>query len=128
MHRYGNAFLRSLPMADQALEFDLVVIGSGPSGYRAAVQAAKLKKTVAIIEMTPKQLGGSWIHTGTIPSKTLRESMDTVHSIRAHAGAKWVERIIRDLPAAKLMGQATKVAQYEETLVRKYCERYNIQI
>src|SRR5688500_3040908 len=107
------------PKVDDKAEFDLVVIGSGPAGYRAAVQAAKLKKTVAVVEMTPERLGGSWIHTGTIPSKTLRESMDTIHSIRAHAGAKWVERIIRDLPAAKLMGQALKVAQYEENLIRK---------
>lgn len=115
-------------MADQAPEFDLVVIGSGPAGYRAAVQAAKLKKTVAVIEMTPQRLGGTWIHTGTLPSKTLRESMETIHSIRAHAGAKWVERIISDLPAAKLMGQANKVAQYEEGIVRRYFERYNIQV
>jgi NAD(P) transhydrogenase len=109
-------------------EFDLVVIGSGPAGYRAAMQAAKMNKSIAIVEMTPDRLGGAWIHTGTIPSKTLRESMDTVHAIRSHAGSKWVERIIRDLPAAKLMGQALKVAQYEEALVRKYCDRYKIQI
>src|SRR4051812_9890060 len=94
--------------------YDLVVIGSGPAGYRAAMQAAKLKKTVAVVEMTPDTLGGAWIHTGTIPSKALRESMDAIQSIRFHAGGKWVERIIRDLPAAKLMGHAFKVAQYEE--------------
>ena len=55
--------------------FDLLVIGSGPGGMRAAVQAAKLRKTVAVIEMVPDQLGGAWIHTGTIPSKTLRETV-----------------------------------------------------
>ena len=115
-------------MAEKAKSYDLVVIGSGPAGYRAAVQAAKMKRSVAIVEATPGRLGGTWIHTGTIPSKSLRESMDAIHSIRFHAGGKWVDRIIRDLPAAKLMGHAFKVAQYEESLVRRYCERYNIDI
>ena len=115
-------------MAEKATSYDLVVIGSGPAGYRAAVQAAKMKKSVAIIEATPNRLGGTWIHTGTIPSKSLRESMDAIQNIRFHAGGKWVERIIRDLPAAKLMGHAFKVAQYEESIVRRYCERYKIDI
>ena len=108
--------------------YDLIVIGSGPAGYRAAVQAAKLKKRVVVIEATPGRLGGAWIHTGTIPSKSLRESMDAIHSIRFHAGAKWVDRIIRDLPAAKLMGHAHKVSQFEESLVRRYFERYKIAV
>lgn len=116
------------PNAAPHQEFDLVVIGSGPAGYRAAMQAAKLRKTVAVVEKTRGRLGGAWIHTGTIPSKTLRESMDSIHSIRFHAGPKWVERIIRDLPAEQLMGQALKVAQYEEQIVRRYFTRYNIQL
>lgn len=51
--------------------FDLVVIGSGPGGCRAAVQAAKLGKSVAVVERGG--YGGYCVHTGTIPSKTLRE-------------------------------------------------------
>jgi NAD(P) transhydrogenase len=53
-------------------KFDLVVIGSGPGGARAAVQAAKIGKRVAVIEGT--RAGGSCVHTGTIPSKSLREA------------------------------------------------------
>lgn len=108
--------------------FDLVILGSGPAGYRAAVQAAKMKRSVAVVEMVPDQLGGAWIHTGTIPSKTLRESMDAIHNIRFHAGGKWVDRVIRDLPAGKLMGHAHKVSQYEEGIVRRYFDRYKIRI
>jgi NAD(P) transhydrogenase len=52
--------------------YDLVVIGSGPGGQRAAVQAAKLGKTTLVIEKD--RMGGSCLHTGTIPSKTLREA------------------------------------------------------
>lgn len=53
-------------------KYDLIVIGSGPAGQRAAVQAAKLKKTVLVVERD--LVGGGCLHTGTVPSKTLREA------------------------------------------------------
>jgi NAD(P) transhydrogenase len=60
-------------MASEA-EYDLVVIGSGPGGQKAAVAASKLGKTVAVIERG-WMLGGVCVNTGTIPSKTLREAV-----------------------------------------------------
>jgi len=54
-------------------DYDLIVIGSGPAGQKAAVQAAKINKRVAIIERG-REIGGVAVHTGTIPSKTLREA------------------------------------------------------
>ena len=56
------------------LEYDLVVIGSGPGGQKAAIAAAKLGKTVAVVERG-RMLGGVCVNTGTIPSKTLREAV-----------------------------------------------------
>jgi NAD(P) transhydrogenase len=53
--------------------FDLIVIGSGPAGEKAAAQAAYFGKRVAIVERGPN-LGGAGVNTGTVPSKTLRES------------------------------------------------------
>jgi NAD(P) transhydrogenase len=58
----------------RSMELDLLVIGSGPSGQKAANQAAKLGKRVAVAERK-ERLGGVSIHTGTIPSKTLREAV-----------------------------------------------------
>lgn len=55
-------------------QYDLLVIGSGPAGQRGAIQAAKLGKNVAIIEQRAV-VGGVSVHTGTIPSKTLREAV-----------------------------------------------------
>ena len=55
------------------MELDLLVIGSGPGGQKAAIQAAKLGKRVAVAERR-NRLGGVSIHTGTIPSKTLRQA------------------------------------------------------
>ena len=56
------------------MELDLLVIGSGPGGQRAAIQAAKLGRHVAVAERRDR-LGGVSIHTGTIPSKTLRQAV-----------------------------------------------------
>ena len=55
-------------------KFDLIVIGSGPAGQRAAIQAAKSGKHVAVIEQR-EIVGGTCINTGTIPSKTMREAV-----------------------------------------------------
>src|SRR5215468_6422903 len=54
-------------------DYDLLVSGSGPAGHRAAIQAAKLEKRVAVVEKKAV-VGGVCINTGTIPSKTLREA------------------------------------------------------
>ena len=56
-----------------AFAYDLRVIGSGPAGHRAAIQAAKLEKRVAVVEKAAV-VGGVCINTGTIPSKMLREA------------------------------------------------------
>jgi NAD(P) transhydrogenase len=58
----------------EANEYDLVVIGSGPAGQKGAICAAKMHKKVAIIDRK-KSVGGVCVHTGTIPSKTLREAV-----------------------------------------------------
>src|SRR5712672_2637734 len=55
-------------------EYDLVVIGSGPAGQKGAICAAKLRKKVAIIDRE-RFIGGVCVHTGTIPSKMLREAI-----------------------------------------------------
>jgi NAD(P) transhydrogenase len=54
--------------------YDLIVMGSGPAGQRAAIQAAKAGKKVAVVEQR-EVLGGVCINTGTIPSKTMREAV-----------------------------------------------------
>lgn len=58
-------------------DYDLVIIGGGPAGRRAAIQASKLGKSVAIVD-DQKKIGGVSVHTGTLPSKTIRESVLSV--------------------------------------------------
>src|SRR5215813_12644261 len=62
-------------------EYDLVVIGSGPAGQKGAICAAKLRKKVAIVERK-RTIGGVCVHTGTIPSKTLREAVLYLSGLR----------------------------------------------
>ncbi len=57
-----------------AVQYDVIVIGSGPAGQRAAVAAAKMRKRVAVVE-TREVVGGVCVNTGTIPSKTMREAV-----------------------------------------------------
>ncbi|MGE0172985.1 MAG: Si-specific NAD(P)(+) transhydrogenase [Oligoflexales bacterium] len=109
-------------------DFDILVIGSGPAGIHAAVQAAKLNKTVGIIEKTEKSIGGAWLHTGTLPSKTIREVVATIQSIKPHVGPKWVDRVIGYLSSESLAKRALNVSQVEETLVRKHLENNKIKI
>ena len=61
-------------MTTNGYDFDLVVLGSGPAGQKGAICAAKLHKKAAIVEKK-WELGGVCVHSGTIPSKTLREAV-----------------------------------------------------
>ncbi len=58
----------------EEFEVDIAVIGSGPAGQKAAIQASKLDKSVVVIEKLPEP-GGNCLFSGTIPSKTLREAI-----------------------------------------------------
>ncbi len=74
--RRGSALARRLVLGEKVPAdetFDLVVIGCGPAGEKAGAQAAYFSKRVAVIERAPV-VGGSCINSGTVPSKTLRES------------------------------------------------------
>jgi NAD(P) transhydrogenase len=62
--------------------FDLVVIGGGPAGEKAAVAAAFFGRKVALVEASPEGPGGAAVHTGTLPSKTLRESALYISGLR----------------------------------------------
>lgn len=71
----------SAPSSTSAYDFDMLVMGSGPAGQRAAIQAAKLGKATAIIERRAV-VGGVCVNTGTIPSKTLREAVSHLSGYR----------------------------------------------
>jgi NAD(P) transhydrogenase len=75
---------RALPATEASSNnnvYDLIVVGSGPAGQKAAICAAKLRKKVAVIERK-RTIGGVCVHTGTIPSKTFREAILYLSGLR----------------------------------------------
>lgn len=97
---------------------DLCVIGSGPGGQKAAIQAAKLGKDVVIIERMDA-VGGVAIHTGTIPSKALREAVVAVTSAQQHVAGIADQLMGRDAKLSKLMDYCQRVIRAEADLVRQ---------
>ena len=78
-----------------ALEYDLVVIGSGPAGQKGAIAAAKARKSVAVIDRIG-MIGGVSVHTGTIPSKTVREAIFQLSGLAVSATITTSERKQRE--------------------------------
>ncbi|HEV2106494.1 MAG TPA: Si-specific NAD(P)(+) transhydrogenase [Candidatus Eisenbacteria bacterium] len=107
--------------------YDLVVIGSGPGGQRAAVQAAKLGRRVAVIERR-REVGGVCINTGTIPSKTLREAVLDLSGQRQRRlyGEDFAPR--RRATAADVLARAQQVMLAESAVVRAQLERNGIAL
>jgi NAD(P) transhydrogenase len=108
------------------VELDLLVIGSGPSGQRAAIQAAKLGKRVAVAERRDR-IGGVSIHTGTIPSKTLRQAVLEVLATRPLdvLDPTRVEESEHQT-LQQLMDRAARVVAAETSVVREQFRRNHV--
>lgn len=108
------------------MELDLLVIGSGPSGQKAAVQAAKLGKRVAVVERR-QRVGGNSIHTGTIPSKTLREAVLEGIKNRPLDIADPTNPEVRERSAVEfLMDRTARVIGAETRVVREQLRRNDV--
>jgi len=108
-------------------DYDLVCIGSGPAGQRAAIQAAKLGKRVAVIEKS-RSVGGVCVDTGTIPSKTFREAVRRVYSrpgLEALESAQR-ERVRPTMP--QLVGHVSQVVRREVGIVQDVLTRNDVQL
>ncbi|QOJ00668.1 MAG: Si-specific NAD(P)(+) transhydrogenase [Phycisphaeraceae bacterium] len=108
-------------------QYDLCVIGSGPAGQRAAIQAAKLGKSVAVVEQR-EVVGGVAINTGTIPSKALREAiLRAAH--REHAFPQAADfAAARNALFADLTAACQSVIKAEVELVRDHFASNGIDV
>ncbi len=91
---------------------DMLVIGSGPAGRRAAVQSAKLGKSVLVVDRG-RRLGGVSVHTGTIPSKTLRETVLNLSGWRERGFYGRGYRVKQDISAGDLVSRLHKTLDHE---------------
>jgi NAD(P) transhydrogenase len=106
-------------------KFDLVVIGAGPAGEKAAAQAAYFKKRVAVIEREPEP-GGAAVHTGTLPSKTLRETALYLSGHRARALYGVAVELDPEATVPRLMSRKNAITAAEARSFRHNFERHHV--
>jgi NAD(P) transhydrogenase len=106
--------------------YDLVVIGSGPAGRRAAVQAAKLGKSVLVVEGR-KRVGGVSVHTGTIPSKTLRETVLNLTGWRERGFYGRSYRVKKDIEGSDLDARLNKTLEHEVDVLEHQFQRNGVK-
>lgn len=110
----------------EELKIDVLVIGTGPAGQKAAIQCAKLGKSVMVVEKE-RYLGGACLNTGTIPSKTLREAiLDlTGYHQRSFYGRdeKWGEVTIQELNY-----RLNWVLDQERQVAERHLKKNNIRV
>jgi len=107
--------------------YELAVIGSGPGGQKASIQAAKLGKRVCIIEKNPV-LGGAGINTGTIPSKALREAVLYLSGANKRVLYGDNFRPKRDITIEDLIYMSQQVIHNELTVLREQLDRNNVDV
>jgi NAD(P) transhydrogenase len=110
-----------------AYDYDLFVLGSGPAGQRAAIQAAKLGKRAAVAEHRAT-VGGVCINTGTIPSKTLREAVLHLSGYRERSiyGASYTVK--HDITMSDLLFRADQVIKHEIDVTRHQLQRNGVDV
>lgn len=106
--------------------YDMVVIGSGPSGRRAAIQSAKLGKTVMVIDKGSR-LGGVSVHTGTIPSKTLRETVLNLSGWRERGFYGRGYRVKQDISIGDLIQRLHKTLDHEVEVLQHQFMRNGVR-
>ena len=108
-------------------DYDLVVIGSGPGGQKAAIAAAKLDRRVAVVER-PEMIGGVCLNTGTIPSKTMREAVLYLTGLDQREMYGQSYRVKDEITIADLANRTRHVVSRETDVVRSQLTRNRVTI
>jgi NAD(P) transhydrogenase len=110
-----------------SFDYELVVIGSGPAGQKAAIQAAKLRKKVALVERR-HVLGGSCVNVGTIPSKTIREAIVYLTGIGQRAIYGEDYRLKDEISISDLAARTRYVVERERKVIRDQLLRNHVAL
>lgn len=102
-----------------AYDFDLIILGSGPAGFSCSMQASKYDKKVLMVEANENHLGGSWINSGTVPSKALREAASSIHKYTLQFGDVNNKKPYLLFQMADLLKIKDKVLQHENNEVKR---------
>jgi NAD(P) transhydrogenase len=107
-------------------DYELLAIGSGPAGQKAAIQAAKLGRRVAVVERA--QVGGVCVTWGTIPSKTLRESIVYLTGLSQRATYGRSYRVKEEITIEDLRVRTQQVIDREVDVVRSQLQRNHVKL
>src|SRR4051812_28046555 len=105
--------------------YDLIVVGSGPAGRRAAIQTAKSKTSVLVVEKG-NRVGGVCVHTGTIPSKTLRETVLNLSGWRERGFYGRAYRVKQDISAQDLNRRLAITLNHEVEILEHQLARNSV--
>ncbi|MFF3510705.1 Si-specific NAD(P)(+) transhydrogenase [Streptomyces sp. NPDC002573] len=108
-------------------DFDILVIGSGPGGQKAAIAAAKLGRRVAVVDH-PDMVGGVSIHTGTIPSKTLREAVLYLTGLTQRDLYGQSYRLKEEITVTDLTARTRHVVGREVDVIRSQLSRNHVSL
>src|SRR5438105_12323234 len=109
------------------MRFDLVVLGSGPAGQKAAIQAAKVGASVAVVERRDT-IGGVCANTGTIPSKTLREAAVYLTGLSERGLYGQSYRVKEEITIDDLIWRTQQVMAREVDVIRNQLARNNVRV
>ena len=110
------------------MKYDLVVVGSGPAGRRGAIAAAKNQLSVAVVENRAATVGGACLHTGTIPSKTMREAILHLSGYRQRDVYRDQYRKKRRVTMADLRKKLAQVVDTELHVIHDQLERNAVDV
>ena len=109
------------------MNYDLVIIGSGPAGQKAAFCAAKLGRSVALVERI-SGIGGGCIHTGTVPSKAMREAVLHLTGLRERALYGDAYTVKEDITMADLLYRTQHVVRNEVDIIRSHMKSNGVKV
>lgn len=108
-------------------EYDLIIIGSGPAGFSCAIQSSKFDKKVLVVEAERNHLGGTWINTGTVPSKAFREAAVTIHRYQTQFGYKRDQHPFEKFKMEELLQYKQSILESKNRKVREDFTKNDIE-
>ncbi|KPP96141.1 MAG: NAD(P) transhydrogenase [Bacteroidetes bacterium HLUCCA01] len=100
-------------------DYDLIILGSGPAGFSAAMQGSKFDKKVLMVEANEHHLGGSWINAGTVPSKALREAAMNIHKFTRQFGDVNHKKAHEQFQMGELLALKNRVVSHENSEIKR---------
>lgn len=109
-------------------DYNVIIIGSGPAGFSCAMQSSKFDQKVLVVESHEEHLGGTWINTGTVPSKSLREAAKTILEFNEQFGDDEAKKPYERFKMADLLQYKQQILEKENQKVKNDLIKNNVDV